>query len=288
MQCILCGSKNTAHFLDSRNTHGRNEIDAKAFYKMYRCFDCRSVFLGDITIDERYYRENYDVGYYDTSGGSLRDFLTDRLTKFSAHQKEKMLLGYFRGNKRKLSILDIGCGEGSFLSSLDKKTFDTYGLEINPEGADICIKKNLKVYTQNIFNVDFKGKKFDIITMWHVLEHLNNPIETAKRIGELLDKDGILAISTPNENSFGFKYGKSDWFHLDSPRHLVIYNKTSLNKLFRLSGFKIIDIRNEFYEYPLDLFWSIRNSSAKFIFLPLYPLIKIAKSETLTVICKKS
>lgn len=106
-------------------------------------------------------------------------------------------------------------------------------------------------------------------------------------IKRILKKDGILVISTPNTDCLGFKYGKSHWFHLDVPRHLILYNRKSLEYLLNKAGFKIIREKNIFYDFPLDLFWSIRKSWMKYFIYPFYPIFKYLSKETLLFICKK-
>lgn len=289
MNCRLCGSKNIRYLLCTKNTHGRYMLNKKAKYKIFRCLDCQCVFIGNIIVDERYYKKNYDLGYYVTNKqGNLSTLISDLLMRFSASYKEKVILKFSKNDGEKISILDVGCGEGSFLSNLNKNLFEANGLEINKEGADICQKKNLKVYRQNLQNTDFKEKKFDVITLWHVLEHLDDPISTLKKASDILNKNGILLLSTPNTDSLGFRYGKNNWFHMDSPRHLVLYNEKSIRKLTELADFDIIKIKSEYFEYPLDLFWSLKKYYANYLSLPLYPIIKILKPETLIIVCKKS
>lgn len=289
MRCSLCDSKNIEHVFNAHNTHGRFIIDAKVNYKIFRCRGCKSVFIDNIITDEKYYRDNYSLNYYDNDGKNnfLYHFLSSFLIKFSAKNKEGIILDFSGNKNKKMSILDFGCGDGSFLSNLDKNRFDIYGVEINPEGVKICLEKNLRVYDQDILKIDFKEKKFDIITLWHVVEHIKNPIQVFNKLNNLLEKDGILLISTPNTDGIGFKYGKGDWFHLDSPRHLILYNEKSLKKLCLMTNFKIIKIKNGFYEFPLDLFWSLKKWHIHFLLLPFYLLLKIIKPETLTIICKK-
>ena len=191
------------------------------------------------------------------------------------------------GFKRKISILDIGCGEGNFLSYLDSKKFDKTGIEINNEGYKATKIKGINVFNQDISGVNFDGKKFDVISLWHVLEHIKEPKLLFENIKKNLNNNGIVIFQIPNTGSIGFKYGKKNWFHMDSPRHLMLYNIKSVKKLCELTGFKIVSIKNEFYDYPLDLFWSIRKSSIKFLVYPLYPMFKFFSKEHLTFICKK-
>lgn len=288
--CILCNSEKIKKIFCPFNTHGRNIINQKEKFDLYKCIECMSIFIGHIVIDEEYYKKYYNIGYYNENKIMRKNFISNILciSKFSNNMKEKFILKSFKNiNNNTLSILDVGCGSGNFLSSLDNNKFDKRGIEINPEGFRICISRGLQVYNQAITKIDFQDKKFHVITLWHVLEHIEKPQELFHKIHEILSEDGVLVFQVPNSDSLGFKYGKEYWFHLDAPRHLIIYNKKSINFLCTKIGFKIVEIRNEFYDYPLDLFWSIRKSPIKFLIYPLYPIVKLFSKESLTVVCKK-
>lgn len=286
--CRFCDSKNTKKILVSFNMHGRHIIDKDDKFELWKCMDCECLFISNIQIDKQYYKKYYESDYYSTSEDAK--FLSAAwsfIYSLLFNKKEWFILNYFKNRKNKLSILDIGCGNGNFLASLNPAIFEKNGLEINLQGIKICEGKGIKIYKKPVEFEDFGEKKFDIITLWHVLEHLENPAALLGKVREILKNDGILIIQVPNNESMGFKYGKEYWFHLDSPRHLVIPNKKSVEKICERNGLKIINIKNEFYDYPLDLFWSIRKSPIRFIIYPLYPIFKFFSKEHLTFICKK-
>jgi len=287
-KCRFCGSKNTKYFFSSFNTHGRNIVAEKEKFSLYKCLDCECLFISGIEINDDYYEKYYEVSYY----------LEDRENKFASHYwprlyqllfskiKEKYIRNYFKGEKN-LSILDIGCGRGGFLMGLDSDIFEKNGIEINPEGVEICRRKKIDVYDKPIESIDFGEKKFDIITLWHAMEHLENPMALFKKVREIMKNDGIFVFQVPNNKSLGFRFGKENWFHLDSPRHLNIPNRKTINKACAKNRLEVISIKNDFYDYPLDLFWSIKKSPIKFLIYPLYPLFKFFSKEDLTFICKK-
>lgn len=286
--CALCQSENIKQVFTARNQHGRHLLDGEDTFPVYSCLACGSIFLGGFVIDNDYYQKYYKLGYYEHSGGSLLSRLVTVLSALAVHAKQKLILASI-GEKdgRKVSILDIGCGSGGFLSKLDAGKFTKTGIEINPEGAALCRKNGLEVYDQNLLDVDFHDRVFDAVTLWHVLEHIPNPVEVLKKISTILSRNGVLIFEVPNTGSFGFQYGKANWFHLDSPRHLVLYNKKSVEKLCALAGFTIERIESSMFDYPLDLFWSVRKSLLRYLFYPLYPIVKFFSKETLLFVCKK-
>lgn len=288
MSCIICGSLKTKELFRVPNVHGRHLISIEEHFLIAQCVDCKIVFPVDVKINSDYYKKYYEIGYYDDKISSKFSFWAlDILANFSTKRKQKLAESYLKNPNDPVRILDVGCGSGNFLLRLDSKRFIKYGAEVNAEAVGLCESNGLAMYNQNVLDIDFTDTKFDVITMWHVLEHIHNPIETLKKIYTLLPADGLFIFQIPNSGSWGFKYGQANWFHLDSPRHLALYGIPGVEKLCELSGFKIVQIKNEFYDYPLDLFWSVRKSPIRYIMYPFYLIAKCFSKETLTFVCKK-
>lgn len=288
MFCKVCSSLNVKKIFNTCNIHGRHILDSKDNFSIYRCYDCEIIFIAGVLIDSKYYSKYYPQNYYDKElSNNLINLFVNLIEKISIKIKERQILNNLLNKKFKLKILDIGCGNGRFLTNISNSRFDKYGVEINPEGYKRCREKKLKTYNQELKNINFEDNFFDAITLWHVIEHLDNPSEVMLNIKKILKKEGILVISTPNTTSLGFKYGQSLWFHLDVPRHLILYNKKSLEYFFDKTGFKVIQEKNIFYDFPLDLFWSLRKSWLKYFIYPLYPIFKYLSKETILFICKK-
>lgn len=288
--CKVCGSNRIVDIFTSVNAHGRHLISEKDRFVVSRCKSCGVVFLKDVKVNGSYYKKYYELGYYDQASvkkGSLLDKFLDYISKFSIQRKEKLIRDYTIVKKKRISILDVGCGSGNFLFNLDESRFDRFGTEINQEGFEISQKRGLHVFFGDLDKINFGKKKFDVASLWQVLEHVKEPKKLMGNINRILLPGGIVIFQVPNTDGLGFKIGKKDWFHLDSPRHLILYNPQSVSALCATTGFKIVRIVNEFYDYPLDLFWSMRNSSLRFIIYPLYPIFKLFSQEHLTYICKK-
>ena len=117
-------------------------------------------------------------------------------------------------------------------------------------------------------------EKFDVITLWHVLEHVENPDMLLKKLKMLLDKNGLLVMSVPNIQSFQFYIFGRNTFHLDIPRHLVHYSPRTIEKLLKKSGFGIKGLNYYSIEYnPFGFIQSFLNSiGCEFNFL--YNVVK--------------
>lgn len=289
MRCNLCNSNEVVFLFNAQNIHGRHLLDKKKAFRIFRCSKCESIFVSGVEINDQYYKKYYPRGYYNENYDSKKplSWILDFLVRFSFKKKRDLILKNVQLVDKKWKILDIGCGNGAFLSKLDSSKVERYGIEINKDGYETCLSKGLRVYNQELTGIDFQDKKFDVVTLWHVLEHIEKPRELLNKIYQILKEDGILAFITPNTDSFGFRWGKENWFHLDAPRHLILYNQKNVSWLLGKSGFKIIGMKNEFYDFPLDLFWSLRKSTMRFLVYPLYPVFKFFSREHLTFVCKK-
>lgn len=283
--CKICGSSSIEKLFLSIDTHGRHVSSSKKTFKVSECNKCKVVFLADIKINDNYYKKYYEGGYYEEEqGGSLINYLLRQFRHFSYSRKQKLMISSV--NKKQITILDIGCGGGDFLDSLDSKTFKKFGLEINKEGQELSRQKGIRTFKEELPKLKIK-EKFDVVTLWHVLEHVVDQKELLNHIRNILHKQGVLIIQTPNSKSKGFKLGRKDWFHLDSPRHLYLHCPESLELLAKETNFKVRKIVNECYDYPLDLFWSVRNHRYKLFLYVFYIFNKYLSREHLTYILEK-
>jgi 2-polyprenyl-3-methyl-5-hydroxy-6-metoxy-1,4-benzoquinol methylase len=137
-------------------------------------------------------------------------------------------------------ILDIGCGNGRYLSSLKKQGWQTYGIEQNPGASKYARDElHLNVNTGDLLNCKYQNKYFDVITMWHSLEHLYEPLPTLKEIKKILINDGLLVISVPNIDSFVARIFKTYWYGLQLPIHLITFTTDSITKMLESAGFDV-------------------------------------------------
>lgn len=279
MKCRACGSSKTSYSFTSSDTHGHRPVSLDQF-AVYFCRSCNCYFLDHPENEPNYYSKYYPTDYYHSDPK-----LVKILTFLSFSLKKNQIQKHFK-NKPSLSILDIGCGQGEFLRSLPN-TFKKYGVEINPPASKIASQHHLKIFTGDINTINFCSNKFDCITMWHVIEHLSHPQLTLRKIHQLLKPKGILLFTTPNSQCLGFKYGQKHYFHLDSPRHLFIPCQKSLSLLLNKAGFSKYKFNYPFYDYPLDLFWSLRYSSLKYLAFPFYPIFKLLSRETISTVVYK-
>ena len=163
------------------------------------------------------------------------------------------------------NVLDIGCGNGRFLQELIAENYCGYGIELLSKSAGRASRipgLNLKI--GQLCEDDFEEHFFDAVTMWHVIEHLPNPLETLKIIGKILKQGGYLMVSLPNIDSFQSRLFGGRWLHLDPPRHLFFFGPSDMTKILQLFGFEIVTIKYFSLEQnPFGIQQSILNCMLK-------------------------
>ncbi|MGH7229120.1 MAG: class I SAM-dependent methyltransferase [Nitrospiraceae bacterium] len=117
-------------------------------------------------------------------------------------------------------VLDVGCGDGSFLEALARQGWEVFGTELS-ESIAATAKKRLgeRVRVGAMDEIGFAAASFDLVTFWHVLEHLDDPKLALAEARRLLKADGRVVVAVPNIESLQARMFKEDWFHLDVPRH---------------------------------------------------------------------
>jgi 2-polyprenyl-3-methyl-5-hydroxy-6-metoxy-1,4-benzoquinol methylase len=155
-------------------------------------------------------------------------------------------------------ILDFGCGWGGFLKTTIKAK-KLAGIELRKE-CIFYIKKNIKKI-QILDNLNNLNEKYDIITMFHVLEHIPYQIETFKELKKKLTKNGKIIIEVPQANDFLLKLKEFRKFTFWS-EHLILHTENSLRKILEVSGFKKINIKYyQRYNFSNHLGWFIKRMS---------------------------
>ncbi|HIH51955.1 MAG TPA: class I SAM-dependent methyltransferase [Nanoarchaeota archaeon] len=192
-------------------------------------------------------------------------------------------------------ILDNGSGTGQFLYELGKLGLDTYGLEPGAFEDKGIESKNLKIKKGFLKQGLFEKKFFDLITLNHVLEHVNNPKEVLTEINRLLKGDGLFIVGVPNTHSLARKIFKKTRLAYDLPRHLINYSDKNLINFLKKNGFKIVKVR--YNSRPSQFSVSLRyllGFNKKFekildiIFLPLTWIVNAMKvGDQIEVWCEK-
>ncbi|MBU3917394.1 MAG: class I SAM-dependent methyltransferase [Proteobacteria bacterium] len=259
-RCILC------------NSSEREELLTKDSWQVYRCISCG---LG--VLDPRPTKEEivklygqeivklYGQDYYAEPGlGELEQDSPEFVHRLSL---ESSRIRFVRSQKKKGELLDMGCGNANFLAACQKKGFSVQGMDISDYAVKYAREKlKIQISVGDVGDVKMPHNYFDVITMWHFLEHTENPREVILQAKQWLKKDGIMIIEVPNYESTDAKAERENWVDWQLPYHLFHFTPSSLRQLLKETGFKVIKTKNYHSE-------SVKNRLAKI------PIIKLISRE---------
>jgi 2-polyprenyl-3-methyl-5-hydroxy-6-metoxy-1,4-benzoquinol methylase len=168
--------------------------------------------------------------------------------------------------KQSGKLLEIGPWIGIFSCNAKDAGFDVTTIEMDPQCVDFL--RNV-VGVQAVQSSDpaaamnAMGQNFDVIALWHSLEHLPNPWVVLEKAAERLAPGGILLIAVPNIESYDFSVLRAAWMHLDAPRHLFFYTARSLEKLCSANGLETLELtRSDRLSFNLSrMAWHMRATS---------------------------
>jgi len=141
-------------------------------------------------------------------------------------------------------VLDYGCGVGVFGAEAQNKGWIIDGLEVSLRARLAAQKKGLSVFSNQS---EAAGKTYDVITLWHVLEHLESPEHMSQWFSERLSKQGVLVVAVPNYRAWDAKYYQEYWAAYDVPRHLWHFSKESIKTIFR-QEFELMHMRPMWFD----------------------------------------
>jgi SAM-dependent methyltransferase len=147
-------------------------------------------------------------------------------------------------------LLDIGCGEGTFLRAARKRGWEAYGTELNSAPA-----RRLGLEVFNSLDECTDRGPFACVTLWHSLEHMQDPRAVIAKIRSLVADDGFLLIAVPDFEGLQSKTFGSSWLHLDVPRHLYHFTATSIDGMLHQTSFVPVAHWHQEFEYDLIGWW---------------------------------
>ncbi len=188
----------------------------------------------------KYYQSDEYISHTDSSK-TFVDKIYQSVKKIALQKKVKLVKEVLINPTDNIKLLDVGCGTGEFLLYCKNSNIKVVGVEPNPKANS---KAKSKVDCQIYLDIlDLNNHlKFDVITLWHVLEHIPNLNEYISKLKSLLNENGVLIIAVPNYKSYDAKYYKQFWAAYDVPRHLWHFTKKSISLLFKKVDLNVIKI----------------------------------------------
>ncbi len=260
--CFLCGA-NDFRFL-FKNHDRMHGIQGE--FSLWKC-SCGLVFINPQPDEKEiasFYPQEYGA-YQGQDEASTDNFLKKILeqTYYGSRKKsfKRFLLFPLQPLLRSVKVqknarlLDVGCGEGTFLDKMKKYEMEVQGVDFSEVAISRAKEKGLSVFHGSLKEARFPNEFFDVITINHVFEHLYDPIETLVEIKRILKKDGVVILGTPNVDSLGSHLFGKFWMPLETPRHLFLYSMRTMRLISKKVGFKIV--KQSFQSYPWYFLFSI-------------------------------
>lgn len=141
-------------------------------------------------------------------------------------------------------LLDVGCSAGVFLKAAAEAGFRAIGVDISPVATQHARDSfHVDARTGALESTDFGGERFDVVTMWDVLEHLEDPWRTMQRVNDLIVTGGLLALRTPNARSLRPRlFGWEGWDMISPPEHYQLFARRSLKLFLSRFGYQIVKL----------------------------------------------
>lgn len=241
-QCPVCHGNSFNNYLNVDDY-----TVSKKEFTIQQCNKCYFLFTNprpDLNSIGAYYQSEEYISHHDDSKGLMNRIYTS--VRNYTIKKKIELIGTLAPRQGKL--LDMGCGTGSFLQAVKQAGWETYGTEPDPEARKVAsLRADLNVF-ETINAKELEGKKFDIITLWHVLEHVHLLNETMDWLSEHLNDNGKIIIAVPNPQSAdAINYGRF-WAAYDVPRHLYHFTKASMTLLAQKHQLKVDNIHPMWFD----------------------------------------
>ena len=250
LNCPICKSNNKYIFFEyfkKPKLETKFNINYKKYYRNYFfCKNCNHFFSNKNFFSKKFYEQNYSLSTYKKKIKKIFDKILKLSNKKSDNnQRVKRILRYKKKYQKinTTRLLDIGSGIGIFPFKMSKqKSWKVTSLEPDEESSK-HIRKNLNIETINneFLKANFKGRKFNFITLNKVIEHIESPLLFLKKAKKLITKNGVIYVEVPDGISAS-KLGKDrEEFMIE---HLHVFSKKSLSNLINKAGLKVKLIAN--------------------------------------------
>ncbi|MEK7571949.1 MAG: class I SAM-dependent methyltransferase [Patescibacteria group bacterium] len=266
-KCVICKSKDTSEWypenIDSKSLSFTYEFSPQSqkTFRIVRCNNCTHVFCSPLPKDiYKFYEDVVDEEY-------LRHWKTREL---SAETVLKTIRKYISYGK----LLDVGCATGDFLKIAKKYGYAIEGLELSHWSSSLARKQHIKIHRKTLKSLSKEyPQKYDVITLWGVIEHFQDPKKEMLYLNELLKPGGFLVIWTGDVDGLMSRILQRRWWYWQG-QHIQYFTHKSLNHLAELTGFEHVLTRR----YPIAAtFEQMANSLNRYKFKKyMLPFIKIA------------
>lgn len=244
--CPVCGSEAIKPLFDAMDHTVSQET-----FSVWGCRSCQARFTQDIPDEAHigpYYQSDAYISHSNTSQGLINQ-LYQRVRRYTLQQKHKLVR---QVSKRKQGrLLDYGCGTGDFAGTMQLAGWDVLGLEPDSSARKLAAERHdlAVAKSDHLFQLD--ADRFDVITMWHVLEHVHRLHDTLDQLHTVLRPDGVLLVAVPNYQSGDAAHYGENWAAYDVPRHLYHFSPPAMQCIMEQHGFHV----EQYRRMPFDSFY---------------------------------
>ena len=230
--CPVCGGTHIEPAMTCIDHYASGEA-----FPLCRCRDCGFLFTQDFPVEAeigRYYETPDYISHSDTKKGLMnrvyhwvRSYMLGRKARLVARE----------AHRKTGRLLDIGTGTGYFADAMKRRGWDVEAVEKNAQARGFA-KEHFRLEVRPDTELqDFAPGSFDVITLWHVMEHLEHLNETWDILDNLLAERGVLIVAVPNCSSYDAKKYGAQWAAYDVPRHLWHFSPATIRQLGAKHGF---------------------------------------------------
>lgn len=230
--CPICKSSQFSSFLKCKDHTVSHET-----FQIMECNSCKLKFTNPRPEPQKlgdYYKSETYISHSNISKGFINSAY-QVIRKYTLLKKLQLISKYYRTGK----ILDIGCGTGEFLKICKDAKWVTLGIEPDPDARKKAVENHGLDVLEEAEIKSLKNEDFDIISMWHVLEHVSNLNERIEDLKRLIKPNGVIIIAVPNLSSLDAQIYQEYWAAYDLPRHLYHFSPSDIETVFESHGLTV-------------------------------------------------
>ena len=232
-KCPWCGSEKA-----QINLWLKDEFLTKEDFHICECLNCGLLYTMPRPDKDKigaYYKSEAYYSHQENKKGFIPK-VYERVKSINLKHKYRLATNGMQPGK----LLDIGCGVGDFLHTAEMHGWECIGVEPSEDAKTIAQKRMKGTIITSEELESFSDGAFDVITMWHVLEHVDDLKWQVAQLQRLVKPSGRVVIAVPNYKSYDGQFYKEHWAAYDVPRHLNHFNRITLSKIFKTSGLELV------------------------------------------------
>jgi 2-polyprenyl-3-methyl-5-hydroxy-6-metoxy-1,4-benzoquinol methylase len=244
IKCPVCEGSSFSPYLVAKDYTVSRES-----FSIVRCKGCGFVLTNPRPTAEAigtYYESSEYISHHDEAK-DLMSRIYKAVRNYTTDQKLQLIQQHSTKQTSR-RLLDVGCGTGFFASNAKAAGWQVAGTEPDRQAREVAQSRVGEHVYESIGAEYFNGKKFDVITLWHVLEHVHQLNEMITWLHEHLAEDGLLVVAVPNYESADAQAFGSHWAAWDVPRHLYHFSKTSIQRLMEKNNFHVKQIQPMWFD----------------------------------------